>query len=90
MKDLIIKDAKIVNEGKILRDTSLLIRNGIIEKIFREAVPESVLANAEVIDAAGKLLLPGIIDDQVHFREPGLTHKGDLYSESRAAVSGLM
>ena len=88
MKDLIIKDAKVVNEGKVLRDTSLLIRNGIIEKIFRDAVPESVLANAEVIDAAGKLLLPGIIDDQVHFREPGLTHKGDIYSESRAAVSG--
>ncbi|HEY5511995.1 MAG TPA: dihydroorotase [Prolixibacteraceae bacterium] len=88
MKDLIIKDAKVVNEGKILRNTSLLIRNGIIEKIFREAVPESVLANAEVINAAGKLLLPGVIDDQVHFREPGLTHKGDLYSESRAAVSG--
>jgi dihydroorotase len=88
MKDLIIKDAKVVNEGKILRDTSLLIRNGIIEKIFREAVPESVLANAEIVDAAGKLLLPGVIDDQVHFREPGLTHKGDLYSESRAAVSG--
>lgn len=88
MKDIIIKDAKVVNEGKILRDTSLLIRNGIIEKIFREAVPESVLANAEVIDASGKFLLPGVIDDQVHFREPGLTHKGDIYSESKAAVSG--
>jgi dihydroorotase len=88
MKDIIIKDAKVVNEGKILRDTTLLIRNGIIEKIFREAVPEAVLANAEVIDASGKFLLPGIIDDQVHFREPGLTHKGDIYSESKAAVAG--
>lgn len=88
MKDLIIKDAKVVNEGKILRDTSLLIRNGIIEKIFRDTVPESVLANADVIDASGKLLLPGVIDDQVHFREPGLIHKGDIYSESKAAVSG--
>jgi len=88
MKDLIIKDAKVVNEGKILRDTSLLIRNGIIEKIFREAVPQAILANATVIDASGKLLLPGVIDDQVHFREPGLTHKGDIYSESKAAVAG--
>ena len=88
MKDIVIKDAKVVNEGKILRDTSLLIRNGIIEKIFRDSVPESILAQAEVIDASGKFLLPGVIDDQVHFREPGLTHKGDIYSESKAAVSG--
>src|SRR5674476_858331 len=88
MKDLIIKDAKVVNEGKVLRDTSLLIRNGIIEKIFRDSVPEAILANSEVIDASGKYLLPGVIDDQVHFREPGLTHKGDIYSESKAAVAG--
>jgi len=88
MKDIIIKDAKVVNEGKILRDTSLLIRNGIIEKIFRDSVPEAILANSEVIDASGKYLLPGVIDDQVHFREPGLTHKGDIYSESKAAVAG--
>jgi len=88
MRDIIIKDAKVVNEGKILRDTSLLIRNGVIEKIFRESVPEAILAQADVIDASGKFLLPGIIDDQVHFREPGLTHKGDIYSESRAAIAG--
>jgi dihydroorotase len=88
MKDLIIKDAKVVNEGKILRDTSLLIRNGIIEKIFRDAVPQNILDQSDVIDAAGKFLLPGVIDDQVHFREPGLTHKGDIYSESKAAVAG--
>ena len=88
MKDIIIKDAKVVNEGKIMRDTSLLIRNGIIEKIFRDAVPEAILAQAEVIDASGKFLLPGVIDDQVHFREPGLTHKGDIYTESKAAVAG--
>lgn len=88
MKDIVIKDAKVINEGKIMRDTSLLIRNGIIEKIFRDAVPDQILAQAEVIDASGKFLLPGIIDDQVHFREPGLTHKGDLISESRAAVAG--
>ena len=88
MKDLIIKDAKVVNEGKILRDTSLLIRNGIIEKIFRDSVPEAILQQSIVIDASGKFLLPGVIDDQVHFREPGLTHKGDISSESRAAVAG--
>ncbi|MCE1198394.1 MAG: dihydroorotase [Marinilabiliales bacterium] len=88
MKDLIIKNAKVVNEGKILRDTSLLIREGIIEKIFREEVPANLLAQADVLDAAGKYLLPGVIDDQVHFREPGLTHKGDIASESRAAVAG--
>lgn len=88
MKDLIIKNAKVVNEGKILRDTSLLIRNGIIEKIFRDAVPQGILDHCEVIDASGKFLLPGVIDDQVHFREPGLTHKGDIYSESKAAVAG--
>jgi dihydroorotase len=88
MKDIVIKDAKVVNEGKIMKDTSILIRNGHIEKIFRDEVPASVLAQAEVIDASGKFLLPGIIDDQVHFREPGLTHKGDIYSESKAAVAG--
>ncbi len=88
MKDIVIKDAKVVNEGKILRDTSILIRNGIIEKIFREAVPANILAQSEVIDASGKLLLPGVIDDQVHFREPGLTYKGDIKTESNAAIAG--
>jgi dihydroorotase len=88
MKDIVIKDAKVVNEGKILRDTSILIRNGFIEKIFRDAVPANILAQSDVIDASGKLLLPGVIDDQVHFREPGLTHKGDIKTESKAAIAG--
>lgn len=88
MKDIVIKDAKVVNEGKILRDTSILIRNGIIEKIFRDEVPANILSQANVIDASGKLLLPGVIDDQVHFREPGLTHKGDIKTESYAAIAG--
>jgi dihydroorotase len=88
MRDIIIKDARVVNEGKILRDTSILIRNGIIEKIFRDEVPANILAKADVIDASGKFLLPGVIDDQVHFREPGLTHKGDIESESKAAIAG--
>lgn len=88
MKDIVIRDAKVVNEGKIMKGTSILIRNGNIEKIFRKEVPESVLAKAEVIDGSGKLLLPGAIDDQVHFREPGLTHKAEIATESRAAVAG--
>ncbi len=88
MKDIVIKDARIVNEGKILRDTSILIRNGFIEKIFRDEVPANILAQSEVIDASGKFLLPGIIDDQVHFRDPGLTHKGDIQTESKAAIAG--
>lgn len=88
MKDILIKDAKVVNEGKILKDTSILIRNGFIEKIFRESVPDNVLSQAEVIDASGKFLLPGVIDDHVHFREPGLTYKADIETESKAAVAG--
>jgi len=88
MRDIVIKDARVVNEGKTLRDTSILIRNGIIEKIFRDEVPANILAQADVIDASGKFLLPGVIDDQVHFREPGLTHKGDIESESKAAIAG--
>jgi len=88
MKDIVIKDAKVVNEGKILRDTSILIRNGVIEKIFRDAVPANILAQSEIIDASGKLLLPGVIDDQVHFREPGLTYKGDIKTDSKAAIAG--
>ena len=88
MKDIVIKDARVINEGKILRDTSILIRNGIIEKIFRDAVPVNILSQCEVIEADGKFLLPGVIDDQVHFRDPGLTHKGDLETESRAAIAG--
>lgn len=88
MKDIVIKDAKVVNEGKILRDTSILIRNGIIEKIFRDEVPANILVQADVIDASGKFLFPGVIDDQVHFREPGLTHKGDIQTESKTAIAG--
>ena len=88
MKDIVIKDAKVVNEGKILKDTSILIRNGIIEKIFRDTVPANVLLQSDVIDASGQFLLPGVIDDQVHFREPGLTYKADIETESKAAVAG--
>ena len=83
--DLIaIINANIVNEGSIFQG-DLLIRGGRIKKIESSIhIPEGT----EVIDAKGKYLLPGLIDDQVHFREPGLTHKGGILSESSAAVAG--
>lgn len=83
MTTLII-NAKIVNEGKVI-EGDLLIKDQYIEKIG------SNLQSAKtkrVIDANGQFLMPGVIDDQVHFREPGLTNKGDISSESRAAVAG--
>ena len=85
MSKYLIKNAKIVNEGSIT-DSDLLIINGRIEKIASSIPVDSTLV--EVIDANGKYLIPGMIDDQVHFREPGLTHKANIYTESRAAVSG--
>ena len=84
-KSYLIKNARIVNEGSIV-EGDVLIEAGRIAKIDSSIGPKS--ANVNVIDAEGKYLIPGIIDDQVHFREPGLTHKGDLHSESRAAVAG--
>lgn len=83
MKSYLIKNALIVNEGKIY-SSDLLLKNQRIEKIDNN-ISDST---AEVIDANGSFLLPGMIDDQVHFREPGLTHKADLFSESRAAIAG--
>ncbi|MEL0026997.1 MAG: dihydroorotase, partial [Schleiferiaceae bacterium] len=74
-----------VNEGEIL-EGDLLVENGRIAKIDTSIGPKN--ANVKVIDAEGKFLIPGVIDDQVHFREPGLTHKGDIASESAAAVAG--
>lgn len=81
---LLIKQARIVNEGR-QQVQDVLINHGRIEQL---ADSISAPAIAQVIDAGGLLLLPGMIDDQVHFREPGLTHKGDLASESAAAVAG--
>ncbi len=87
MKTL-IKDATIVNEGLKFKG-SVLINGEKIEKVFPHVLPIGFdLKEVEVIDAKGLYLLPGVIDDQVHFREPGLTHKGDLTTESRAAVAG--
>jgi len=84
-KSYLIKNARIVNEGTVF-EGDVLIENGRIAKIDTSIGPKN--GNVNIIDAEGKFLLPGIIDDQVHFREPGLTHKGDIYSESRAAVAG--
>ena len=80
---ILIKNAQIVNEGKIIQ-SDILIENDLISKIQLNISEE---AN-QIIDASGKYLLPGVIDDQVHFREPGLTHKGDIESESRSAIAG--
>jgi dihydroorotase len=79
----LIKNARLVNEGTIT-EGDLLIENGRIVKIAASIEA----SDTEVIDANGAHLLPGMIDDQVHFREPGLTHKGGIRSESRAAVAG--
>lgn len=81
---MLITNARIVNEGRTI-EGDVLIKRGRIEKIASSITAPSGTA---VHDARGKLLLPGMIDDQVHFREPGLTHKGDIASESAAAVAG--
>lgn len=83
MKKRLIKNATIINEG-IQFDGDLLIKGDRIEKIGKDISDDS----AEIIDAKGCFLIPGVIDDQVHFREPGLTHKADIYSESKAAAAG--
>ena len=81
---ILLKSGTIVNEGKqVVAD--ILIKNGRIEKI---ASSIDINENSKVIDLNGKFVLPGCIDDQVHFREPGLTHKANIFTESRAAVAG--
>lgn len=79
----LIKNAKIVNEGEVYK-ADVLIENQKIKKIDLEIKIDA----GQVINAKGLYLLPGVIDDQVHFREPGLTHKGSIYTESKAAVAG--
>ena len=85
MKRVLIKNAKIVNEGVIF-EGDVLIENELIVEISESISAKS--SDYTIIDAEGNYLMPGAIDDQVHFREPGLTHKGDIESESRAAVAG--
>ena len=82
---ILIKNARIVNEGSITNG-DLLIEGKKISIIDSSISVKNNIT--KVIDADGKFLMPGMIDDQVHFREPGLTHKGDIFTESRAAVAG--
>jgi dihydroorotase len=90
MEQILIAGAQIVNEGRIF-EGSVLIRDGRIGEIIPAGSYNPILEdseNIELIDGRGKFLLPGVIDDQVHFRDPGLTRKGDLYTETKAAVAG--
>ena len=79
----LIKNGKTINEWKIV-EQDILIEDNIIIKIDKDISD----AQATIIDAKDKYVIPGIIDDQVHFREPGLTHKANIYTESKAAVAG--
>lgn len=88
MNKIIIQNPRIINEGRSFIG-SVLVEGDKIAAVFEGEVPGNVRAEAnQVIDATGKWLIPGVIDDQVHFRDPGLTHKGDIGTESRAAVAG--
>jgi dihydroorotase len=84
MRNYLIRNAYIVNEGRISTG-DLLVKNSRIEKIGRDIQPAFAVTE---INGDGKFLLPGVIDDQVHFREPGLTHKATIYTEAKAAVAG--
>ena len=86
MNNYLIKNALIVNSGVINRGF-VLVRGGIIRAVG-EGDPAEVSEHVEMVDAQGKYLIPGVIDDQVHFREPGLTHKAEMATESKAAVAG--
>ena len=84
MNTTLIKGALIINEGRQFK-SDILIKNDLIYKISKNIIPKK---NYVLIDASDKILIPGIIDDQVHFREPGLTHKATIETESKAAVAG--
>ena len=85
MQIYLIKNIQVVNEGQV-KNADVLVKNGRIEKVL----PQITVTDKNVleIDGEGKYLFPGAIDDQVHFREPGLTHKATIYTESKAAVAG--
>jgi dihydroorotase len=84
MASILILNGTLVNENQIF-EADIFIKDDIIEEIGKDLQHKEA---DRVIDATGKMILPGLIDDQVHFREPGLTHKGEIYTESRAAVAG--
>ncbi len=84
----LIQNAIIINEGRSVKG-SVLIEGEIIKAIYESnEIPSGITSRATIINAEGLWLMPGIIDDQVHFRDPGLTHKGDIATESRAAIAG--
>ena len=83
MYDLILKNCRIVNENKII-ESDIAIKNNRIE-LIQDSIDSQT---KKTVDVEGKYVLPGLIDDQVHFREPGLTHKGDIATESRAGLAG--
>ena len=85
MSKVLIKSAKVVNEGNIT-ECDVYIEDGVFVEINESISPKS--PDTQIIDAEGKFLIPGMIDDQVHFREPGLTHKANIETESRAAIAG--
>src|SRR5690554_179256 len=85
MKTILIKNAKIVNEGAIF-EGDILIENDIIKEVSHSISAKS--SNVIIIDAEGNHVIPGVIDDQVHFREPGLTQKATIETESKAAIAG--
>lgn len=89
MNKYLILGATIVNDKQMFRG-SILISGGRIEKIFKdnEEIDTYIYSEYEIIDASTKVLIPGVIDDQVHFRDPGLIYKGDIYTEAKAAVAG--
>jgi len=87
MHTILVKNALIVNENEVFKG-SVIISGEIIADIVRDNQNLNESDFSEVIDAEGKWLIPGVIDDQVHFRQPGMMHKGDIFSESKAAVAG--
>ena len=86
MASTLIKNAIIVNEGKSFKGAVVIQNDTIIDVLHDNALDEQLFDN--IVDAKGNYLIPGIIDDHVHFREPGLTYKADIFTESRAAVAG--
>src|ERR1700750_2259880 len=85
MQNYLIKNISIVNEG-LIRQGDVLLKNGRIEKILPQIFSSET--DTKEVNGEGKYLFPGVIDDQVHFREPGLTNKATIATESRAAIAG--
>lgn len=87
MEDILITGGKVITQGRTYMDCNVLVRNGRIAEVGCDMSQYDKFTGRR-IDARGMIVMPGVIDDHVHFREPGLTHKGDIVSESRAAVAG--